>query len=164
MHASTEDWTNTDLLLEGIGIFLSLYFAKAACTASVCKSKRAHRHRLAWIMNTNRTRYAYTHDYQIGIAHPGCYLPGTCCVWLLGEELGRRIWSCCQFAEKDLSLQKWPQNGHNLQYFTDYMSVKKLLFYSEGVTVLRNTTVTQPVQASQSLMIILYIDWFLLIL
>lgn len=106
VHASTEDWTNTDLLLEGIGIFLSLYFAKAACTASVCKSKRAHRHRLAWIMNTKRTRDAYTHDYQIGIAHPGCYLPGTCCVWHLGEELGRRLGSCCQFAEKGPPLQK----------------------------------------------------------
>lgn len=47
VHASTEDWTNTDRLLEGIGIFLSLYFAKAAWTASVCKSKRTHRHRLA---------------------------------------------------------------------------------------------------------------------
>lgn len=51
VHASTEDCTNTDLLFEGIGIFLSLYFAKAAWTASVCKSRRAHRRRLAWIMN-----------------------------------------------------------------------------------------------------------------
>lgn len=47
VHASTEDWTNTDRLLEGIGIFLSLYFAKAAWTASVCKSERTHRQRLA---------------------------------------------------------------------------------------------------------------------
>lgn len=35
VHASTEDCTRTERLLEGIGIFLSLYFAKAACTASV---------------------------------------------------------------------------------------------------------------------------------
>lgn len=47
MHASIEDWTNTDRLLEGIGIFLSLYFANAAWTASVCKSNRTHAHVLA---------------------------------------------------------------------------------------------------------------------
>lgn len=47
VHASTEDWTKTDRLLEGIGIFLSLYFAKAAWTASVCKSKGTHQHRWA---------------------------------------------------------------------------------------------------------------------
>lgn len=40
VHASTEDWTSTDRLLEGMGIFLSLYFAKAAWTASVCRSKK----------------------------------------------------------------------------------------------------------------------------
>ncbi len=38
VHASTEDCTRTERLLEGIGIFLSLYFAKAACTASVWRS------------------------------------------------------------------------------------------------------------------------------
>lgn len=35
-----EVWTTSDRLLEGIGtaIFLSLCFARAACTASVCTS------------------------------------------------------------------------------------------------------------------------------
>lgn len=42
VHASTEDWTSTERLLEGMGIFLSLYFAKAAWTASVCRSKETH--------------------------------------------------------------------------------------------------------------------------
>jgi len=38
VHASTEDCTRTERLFEGIGIFLSLYFDKAACTASVWRS------------------------------------------------------------------------------------------------------------------------------
>lgn len=44
VHASTEDWTSTERLLEGMGIFLSLYLAKAAWTASVCKSEGTHPH------------------------------------------------------------------------------------------------------------------------
>ena len=47
VHASTEDWTSTDRLFEGMGIFLSLYFAKAAWTASVCKSVETHPYALA---------------------------------------------------------------------------------------------------------------------
>lgn len=38
VYVSTEECTRTDRLLEGMGIFLSLYFARAACTASVWTS------------------------------------------------------------------------------------------------------------------------------
>lgn len=69
VHASIEDWTNTDRLLEGIGIFLSLYFAKAAWTASVCKSNRTHGHVLATYIKEEHKVFlklsVWTHDYQI---------------------------------------------------------------------------------------------------
>lgn len=168
VHASTEDCTNTDLLLEGIGIFLSLYFAKAAWTASVCKSKRARRRRLAWIVNAINTvsKHTHTHDYQIWNVHPGCYLPGTCCVWLLGEELGRRLRSCYQFAEKDLHLQKDETKTDLIERIV-LTTCRSLNDYSLPKVPRSGEMlpgITQPDEASQSLMIIPYLDWFLLIL
>lgn len=40
VQVSAEGYTRTERLLEGIGILLSLYLAKAACTASVWTSDR----------------------------------------------------------------------------------------------------------------------------
>lgn len=111
VHASTEDCTNTDLLLEGIGIFLSLYFAKAAWTASVCKSKRAHKCRLAWIMNTIKTLGKHTHMITRsetlipGVTCPGLVVFGTWVKSLGGAfdpvvNLQRRIYTCNKMTPK----------------------------------------------------------------
>lgn len=76
--------------------------------------------RLAWAGNAARLQLrADTCDYQIWNVHPGCYLPGTCCVWSSGEELGRRLGSCCRSAEKDQHLRKRQhQNWHDLKHWS----------------------------------------------
>lgn len=112
VHASTEDWTNTDRLLEGIGIFLSLYFAKAAWTASVCKSKRAHRHRLA---TEEHQAFGTLWQYEHMITRSKAFIPGVGCPGLvvfgtwensLGGgldpvvNLQRRIYTCREMRPK----------------------------------------------------------------
>lgn len=82
VHASTEDWTNTDRLLEGIGIFLSLYLAKAAWTASVCKSKRTHRDRLA-AAEQRRTELWKISDSTDTITGSEAFIPGVRCSGLV---------------------------------------------------------------------------------
>lgn len=110
VHASTEDCTKTDLLLEGIGIFRSLYFAKAAWTASVCRSKRAHRSRLAWMKSTVKPLGKHTHM----ITRSETFIPGVTCpglvfgTWVksLGGgfdpvvNLQRRIYTCKKMTPK----------------------------------------------------------------
>lgn len=45
-------------------------------------------------------------SYQIWSAHLGHCRPGTCYVWKLEEQLGKRPGFCCQFAKMDLHLQR----------------------------------------------------------
>lgn len=84
VHASIDDWTSTDRLFDGMGIFLSLYLAKAAWTASVCRSETEQcglaysKYQSIWHLNVFLA--FIFHHYQIWSVHPGCWQPGTCCV------------------------------------------------------------------------------------
>lgn len=133
-----------------MGIFLSLYFAKAAWTASVCKSKRAHRHRLAWIMNAIQTLGKHTHmitrseTFIPGVTCPGLVVFGTWVKSLGGGfdpvvNLQRRIYTC---------KKKWHQNRHNLKYCTDNILVIKRLFFAKGTTVLRSAAGYYSIKSS----------------
>lgn len=104
VHASTEDWTSTERLLEGMGIFLSLYFAKAAWTASVCRSKETHplsqtyeigalKLQIFWILRTR------SEALIPGIGSPGLVLFGNWNNGLRGSrdsvvDLQRWIYAC----------------------------------------------------------------------
>lgn len=87
VHASTDDWTSTDRLLEGMGIFLSLYFAKAAWTASVCKSREEKNMQFSYRMKQEHqaceTFYQYVHmitrseAFIPSVGHPRLVVFGT---------------------------------------------------------------------------------------
>ena len=118
VHASTEDWTNTDRLLEGIGIFLSLYFAKAAWTASVCKSKRTREQRLDSAKKGEHKSFKSLGQYGRMITRsealiPGVGWPGLVVFWTWEDSLRgrldpvvnlqRRIYTCRQMEPKKVT-------------------------------------------------------------
>lgn len=172
VHASTEDWTNTDRLLEGIGIFLSLYFAKAAWTASVCKSKRTEQ-RLATAKNE---RVSFKSLRQYGRWLPDLKRSSRVLAGrdLLCLELGRTAWedvwillSIC----REGSTPADKENQNKLQTKTSWSNAYQYQKYEHILCILWRTcfahretlSIAQADQVSTSLMVIANLGFFLLI-